>query len=133
MTPLLGVNPSRPAPAPVARVAVNYDAWRYKLVLWEEYSREEERERHLGSATVPVQCKTLRRRGGGPEVHIRDSKDDPAMKEARSVLVKARVVTAANAELMTKRELRAALRDLRGRIEARIGIGLDPTGEEEGT
>lgn len=132
MSTLLGINPSRPAPQERNIVLVDYDRWHMELVFFEEYRATEEHERRLGSATVPVACKTLRRRGGGPEVHARGKAGDPEVNEMRVTLVKARVVTAANSELMTKRELKAALRDLRRRIEARIGIGLDPMGEEEG-
>lgn len=128
---LLGLNPSRPAPLPRNLVVVDWDRWHYHLTMYECLSEAMEKEKRLGSATVPVQCKTLRRRGGGPEVHVRGKEGDPEVNDMRSVLVKARVVTAAASELMTKRELRAAMKDLRARLEACAGIGVGM--EEEGT
>lgn len=131
MSTILGINPERQQPAASRYVAVDWDRWHYRLVLYECIEAELEKERRLGTATVPDQCKVLRRRGGGPEVHVRGKQGDAEVSEIRSVLVKARVVTAAASELMTKRELRAAMLDLRARLEACAGIGVGM--EEEGT
>ena len=131
MSHIIGIDPTRPPPPPPRYVAVDWNEWRYELVLWEEYRAIEERERALGTCEVPPHAKALRRRGGGRRERVGKANVDPALATARRILVEQRVVTAAASLLMTPMQLSEAIEDLQRRLDAKESIGMEPTMKED--
>ncbi len=63
-THLLGLNPSRPAPAPRVIVAVDWHVWHLQLVLAEEYEHHAAIEMALGTCELPPPTKRGRKEEG---------------------------------------------------------------------
>jgi hypothetical protein len=126
VTTILGLNPNRPAPAPPRRVAVDYNEWHIELVMWEYGEELLKRQRAAGRVNVPRSCRSMRRPPAAETAAVKPTALSAALEEGREILVKARVVTRTVAELLSARDIRTLLTDLKRRIDTRQQMGIAP-------
>lgn len=126
MTEILGVDPKRPAPTPPRRVAVDYDAWHTAWVMWESEDLILRQHRASGHVDVPARARSMRRRTATETAAAPPTTLPAALEEGREILVKARVVTRPVASMLSVRDVRILLADLKRRIETRQAMGIAP-------
>jgi len=121
---ILGVNPNRPAPEAPRRIATDYNEWHINLVMADYFDELERRQRAVGEATVPRACRSMRRTKPEALPPVAPTVLSAALEEGRELLVQSRVVTRPVAAMLSARDVRTLLADLKRRIETRQKMGI---------